>query len=66
MPTACSRRLDPALIAAKGGKRLAGAVGELTAGCNSCHDSMQRSFIVIRVPAEKPFGNQVFQPQLKR
>jgi hypothetical protein len=53
-------------IAAKDGKRFAGAVGELTTGCNSCHQSMQRSFVVIRVPAGKPSGNQVFQPQVKK
>jgi|SRR4051812_3893158 hypothetical protein len=49
-------------IAAKDGKRFAAGVADLTAGCNSCHGSMQRSFVVIRVPADKPFGNQVFQP----
>ena len=53
-------------IAAKDSKRFAVAVGELTAGCNSCHETMQRSFVVIRIPTEKPFGNQMFQPPAKK
>jgi len=53
-------------IDAKDGKRFAASFGELTAGCNACHGSMARSFIVIRTPTEQPFGNQVFAPQGKR
>jgi hypothetical protein len=53
-------------IAAKDGKRFAKAVGELTDGCNACHNSMQRGFVAIRIPTDKPFGNQVFEPQGKR
>jgi hypothetical protein len=40
-----------------------GAFGDLTDGCNSCHQSMERAFIAIRVPTEQPFSNQVFTPQ---
>ena len=39
--------------------------GELTKGCNSCHQSMDRAFIVLRTPAEQPFSNQAFQPKGK-
>lgn len=53
-------------IAAKDGKKFARAVGDLTAGCNACHQTMNRGFIVMKVPAEQqPFGNQVFPPQGK-
>lgn len=53
-------------IAAKDGKRFATGFSELTAGCNACHSSMERSFVVIRPPTDKMFGNQVFQPQGKK
>lgn len=50
-------------IGAKDGKKFAKAVGDLTEGCNACHRSMNRSFIVMKVPAEpQPFGNQLFPP----
>ncbi|UGY06928.1 hypothetical protein [Bradyrhizobium quebecense] len=39
--------------------------GELTKGCNSCHQSMDHAFIVLRTPAEQPFSNQAFQPKGK-
>jgi hypothetical protein len=50
-------------IAAKDGKHFASAVNELTAGCNACHSSMERGFVVIRTPTDAPFGNQIFRPQ---
>jgi hypothetical protein len=53
-------------IAAKDRSRLAKALGELTEGCNACHRSMSRGFLVMRVPADQqPFGNQQFAPQGK-
>jgi hypothetical protein len=53
-------------IAAKDGRKFAKAFGSLTEGCNSCHTSMNRSFIAIRVPAgSQPFANQLFPPQRK-
>ncbi len=52
-------------IKAKDAKLFAKAVGELTDGCNACHQSMQRGFIAIRVPTEQPFSNQVFAPRGK-
>jgi hypothetical protein len=54
-------------ISAKDGRKFAKAVGEVTDGCNSCHQSMARGFIVMRVPTDQqPFGNQLFPPQGKR
>ena len=50
-------------ITAKDGKRFASAVIELTSGCNACHASMDRGYVAIRIPTEKPFGNQDFRPQ---
>jgi|tagenome__1003787_1003787.scaffolds.fasta_scaffold20698960_1 hypothetical protein len=47
-------------IDAKDSKRFAKAVGELTEGCNGCHKSMARGFIVMKLPKGSPFGNQVF------
>jgi hypothetical protein len=52
-------------IEARDAKRFAKAVGELTDGCNACHQSMGRGFIVMRVPTEQPFSNQLFPPQGK-
>ncbi|MBC9876133.1 hypothetical protein G8O24_02085 [Bradyrhizobium sp. INPA01-394B] len=64
--------LEPSLqstsdaIAAKDGRKFAKAVGDLTEGCNACHRSMGRSFVVIRVPSDaQPFANQQFAPQAK-
>jgi hypothetical protein len=34
-------------IEARDGRRFAKAVGELTAGCNACHQSMGRGFMVM-------------------
>ena len=52
-------------IEAKDSRRFAKAVGEFTNGCNACHQSIGRGFIVMRVPTESPFNNQVFAPQAK-
>jgi hypothetical protein len=55
-------------IDVKDGRRFTKAVGELTDGCNACHQSMGRAFVVIRipVPTEQPFGDQVFAPEGKK
>jgi hypothetical protein len=52
-------------IVAKDSRKFAKAFGDLTGGCNSCHQSMERAFISIRVPTEQPFSDQVFTPQGK-
>jgi hypothetical protein len=50
-------------IEAKDSRRFAKAVGEFTGGCNACHRSIGRGFIIMRVPTESPFSDQVFPPQ---
>jgi hypothetical protein len=52
-------------IVAKDSRKFASSFGNVTAGCNSCHQSMERGFVAIRVPTEQPFSNQVFAPQGK-
>jgi len=48
-------------ITAKDGRKFAKAVGDLTEGCNSCHRSVDRGFIVMRIPADQQlFSNQLF------
>ncbi len=53
-------------IKAKDGGKFKEAMGRITDGCNACHQSMDRKFIVIRLPTEQPFTNQVFAPQGKK
>ena len=50
-------------IEAKDRGKFAKTFGELTAGCNGCHQSIGRGFIVMRVPTASPFSDQVFPPQ---
>lgn len=72
IPVSNVTTLEPSLqatsdaIAAKDGRKFAKALGDLTGGCNACHQSMGRSFLVMRVPAgPQPFANQQFSPQAK-
>ena len=54
-------------IGAKDKQQFSRAFEGLTEGCNACHRSMGRAFIVIRAPAaDRPFGNQSFAPQGKK
>lgn len=39
------------------------AFDQLSAGCNSCHRSLDRKFIVIQRPTLQPYSNQNFAPQ---
>jgi hypothetical protein len=39
------------------------AFDQLTAGCNSCHHTLDHAFIVIQRPTVVPYGNQSFAPQ---
>lgn len=52
-------------IEAKDGKKFSKAYGELTVGCNGCHQSIGRGYIVMRVPDVSPFSDQQFAPQGK-
>jgi hypothetical protein len=50
-------------IKAKNVRKFTDALGQFTDGCNACHQTMGRKFIVIGLPTEQPFTNQVFAPQ---
>ena len=39
------------------------AFDQLTAGCNSCHRTLDHGFISIQRPASLPYSNQNFAPQ---
>jgi hypothetical protein len=52
-------------IDAKSGERFVKAAGELTDGCNACHKSMGRAFVVVQAPTSSPFSDQSFAPQKK-
>jgi hypothetical protein len=52
-------------IAARESQGFVKASGELRAGCNACHQSMERGFIVIQPPTAAPFGDQSFAPRGK-
>jgi len=39
------------------------AFDQLTAGCNSCHRTLDHAFIVIQRPTMLPYSNQSFAPQ---
>jgi hypothetical protein len=41
----------------------AGSYDKLTAGCNSCHHTLDHAFIVIQRPTSLPYSNQSFAPQ---
>lgn len=53
-------------IEAKDAGRFTKAVVEMTDGCNACHKSTGRGFIVMRIPWDQPFSDQVFPPQQKQ
>jgi hypothetical protein len=52
-------------IEARDEAKFARTFGELTTGCNACHQSIGRGFIVMRVPTASPFSDQTFPPQGK-
>jgi hypothetical protein len=52
-------------IEARNSQRFAKAAGELTDGCNACHQSMGPGFIAIQTPTAAPFGDQSFAPPKK-
>jgi hypothetical protein len=39
------------------------AFDQLSAGCNSCHHTLDHAFVVIQRPALLPYSNQSFAPQ---
>jgi hypothetical protein len=50
---------------AKDSAKFAKAFDELTAGCNSCHQTIGRGYIATQTPASHPFSNQSFAPMKK-
>jgi hypothetical protein len=50
-------------IDARNGAAFGKAFGELTSGCNACHQSTGRGYIVMTVPKTSSFGNQSFAPR---
>src|SRR6185369_12908692 len=42
-------------IATRNSAAFGKAFGELTTGCNSCHQSVGRGFIIMKVPTASPF-----------
>jgi hypothetical protein len=50
-------------IKAKDNRAFANTFGILTDACNTCHQSMGRGYIVMRVPTASPFSDQVFPVQ---
>jgi hypothetical protein len=50
-------------IAARSSAAFTKAFKELTAGCNACHQSVNRGYIAMTVPATSPFSNQSFSPR---
>jgi len=51
-----------AAIKAKDAKAAKAAYASLTATCNSCHQSLGRTYIVIREPAAAMYPDQDFAP----
>jgi hypothetical protein len=51
-----------AAIKAKDEARFTKAYGELTDGCNSCHQSTDHAMVVIKVPDAAAFPDQEFGP----
>jgi hypothetical protein len=47
-------------VEAKDRAAFAGAFDKLTAGCNSCHHTLDHAFIVIQRPMSLPYSNQSF------
>jgi hypothetical protein len=41
------------------------AFDRLSAGCNNCHHTLGRGFIVIQRPTLVPYGDQSFAPAYK-
>jgi hypothetical protein len=47
-------------VEAKDRAAFASAFDKLTAGCNSCHHTLDHAFIVIQRPTSLPYSNQSF------
>lgn len=47
-------------------RRFAASMQSLTHGCNACHSSMGRSYIVMTIPTGQPSTNQIFAKPTER
>jgi hypothetical protein len=52
-------------VEARDSRGFAKAYGDLTNGCNACHQSIGRDYIIMRVPDSSPFSDQQFAPRGK-
>jgi hypothetical protein len=52
-------------IKAKDANEFVAAYGQLTASCNTCHQSYDRAVIVIQLPTVAAFPDQNFRPPTK-
>jgi hypothetical protein len=52
-------------IQAKDGTQFTAAYGQLTTSCNACHNSYDRTVIVIQTPTVGTFPDQDFRPPAK-
>ena len=52
-------------IQAKDGNQFTAAFSQLTASCNSCHQSYDRAVIVIQAPTGSTFPDQDSRPSTK-
>jgi hypothetical protein len=50
-------------IESKDRDRFSRAFDQLTAGCNSCHHTLDHAFVVIQRPSSLPYSDQSFAPQ---
>ena len=51
------------IVDGKNAAGFAAAYDRLSAGCNSCHHSLDHAFIAIQRPAVLPYSDQNFAPQ---
>jgi hypothetical protein len=51
------------IIDGKNSAAFPAAFDQLTAGCNSCHHTLDHGFIAIQRPTSLPYSNQNFAPQ---
>jgi hypothetical protein len=53
-------------LAAGDSRAFAASMRKLTDGCNACHASMDRGYVVMTLPTDQPPANQVFAPATDR
>jgi hypothetical protein len=51
-----------AAVKAKDGAKFDGAFADLTKACNTCHQQLDHTFVVIKSPDASPYADQVLTP----